>query len=57
MIMCLIHILEYMLRNVFFFFDLSANFRCLCACACLCVCVVCMFMWFMRTQVCIMTWV
>ncbi len=27
-----------------------------CACVCVCVCVG-MFMWFMRTQICIMTWV
>ncbi len=27
-----------------------------CVCVC-CVCVVGMFMWFMRTQICIMTWV
>ncbi len=34
----------------------------MCVCVCVCVCVsvcVCvgMFMWFMRTQICIMTWV
>ncbi len=32
-----------------------------CVCVCVCVCVwcvcVCGFMWFMRTQICIMTWV
>ncbi len=27
-----------------------------CVCVCVCVCVG-MFMWFMRTQICIMTWV
>ncbi len=29
---------------------------CVCVCECECVCVG-MFMWFMRTQICIMTWV
>ncbi len=28
----------------------------ICVCVCMCVCVD-MFMWFMRTQICIMTWV
>ncbi len=28
----------------------------LCVCVCVCVCV-CGFMWFMRTQICIITWV
>ncbi len=42
---------------------LSANFQsvrvrvCVCLFLCVCVCVVCMFMWFMRTQMYIMTWV
>ncbi len=37
---------------------------CVCVCVCVRVCesegvreCVCMFMWFMRTQICIMTWV
>ncbi len=46
-----------------FHFNFSLVFILLCAlviylyvCVCVCVCV-CGFMWFMRTQICIMTWV
>ncbi len=55
MIMCLIHILEYMLRNVFFFFDLSANFRSMRVCVlvrvCVCVCCVHVYVVYEDTSV------
>ncbi len=58
MIMYLIHILQYMLRNVFVLKYFGSLPVCACAClcvfvfVCVCVCVVSMFMWFMRTQMC-----
>ncbi len=48
--------LSYILMNVSFIKVMCFLFDLLCVCVCVCVCVG-MFMWFMRTQICIMTWV